>query len=148
RQRQGDDSMLKTLNDAPHSPIPPSWDMIQPVATKTSPHAAEPDQSADPRMWAIVLAGGQGVRLRSLVSRIYGDERPKQYAALLDSRTLLEHTLDRVALLVERERTVVVTMRDHDRYLAPYFSGENDTVSHPHVLWQPEDRGTAAGVLL
>ena len=51
--------------------------------------------------WAVVLAGGEGVRLRALVSRIYGDDRPKQYAALLDSRTLLRQTLDRVSLAAD-----------------------------------------------
>ena len=55
----------------------------------------------------------------------------------------MRHTLDRVALLVRPERTVVVTMQDHDRYLAD----ELDASPHPHVVYQPEDRGTAAGVL-
>ena len=27
--------------------------------------------------WAVVLAGGEGVRLRPLVRRVFGDERPK-----------------------------------------------------------------------
>ncbi len=111
---------------------------------KTSPRAAEVDPYGDRGLWAIVLAGGEGARLRPLVSRIYADGRPKQYAALLDSRTLLHQTLDRVALLVPSERTVVVTMQDHDRYMAGELQGPSD----PHVLWQPEDRGTAAGVLL
>lgn len=95
-------------------------------------------------LWAVVLSGGEGVRLRSLVSRIYGDGRPKQYAALLDSRTLLRQTLDRVALRVPPERTVVVAMEHHAHYLA----GEWAVARSPHLLRQPQDRGTAAGVLL
>ena len=85
---------------------------------QTSPRAAQTERHGTPSVWAIVLAGGAGVKSRPLVDRVYGDGRPKQYAALLDSRTLLRHTLDRVALLVPPERTVVVTMRDHDRYMA------------------------------
>jgi mannose-1-phosphate guanylyltransferase len=136
--------MLKTLKVSTSPSIRRGSAVGDLVVTKTSPRAAEMDRCGDHNMWAIVLAGGEGVRLRPLVSRIYGDGRPKQYAALLDSRTLLQHTLDRVALLVPPERTVVITMQDHDRYMA----GGLDTSSHPHVLWQPEDRGTAAGVLL
>jgi mannose-1-phosphate guanylyltransferase len=98
----------------------------------------------DHDLWAIVLAGGEGIRLRPLVSRLYGDQPPKQYAALLDSRTLLRHTLDRVALVAPPERTVVVTMQSHLRYVASEFRGRRA----PHVLAQPKDLGTAAGVLL
>src|SRR5215831_7638963 len=61
-------------------------------------------------LWAIVLAGGEGIRLRSLVRRACGEERPKQYVPLLESRTLLRQTVDRVAGLVPPERTVVVTL--------------------------------------
>ena len=136
--------MFKTLEPSPNPAIRNGSVVAELTITKPSPCAAEVERDATPSVWAIVLAGGRGVRLRPLVTRIYGDARPKQYAALLDSRTLLRHTLDRVALLVPPERTVVVTMRDHDRYIA----GELDGPSHPHVLWQPEDRGTAAGVLL
>ncbi len=136
--------MLKTLTPSPDAAIRHGAVVGEPALTKTSPLADHMERHGTPSVWAIVLAGGAGVRLRPLVDRIYGDGRPKQYAALLDSRTLLRHTLDRVALLVPPERTVVVTMRDHDRYIA----GELDGPSHPHVLRQPEDRGTAAGVLL
>src|SRR5262249_29391347 len=130
---------VSTIRSLPHGSA-----LAYPALTRTSPLAIERDPHRNHSMWAIVLAGGEGVRLRPLVSRIYRDGRPKQYAALLDSRTLLDHTLDRVGLLVPSERTVIVTMQDHDRYLA----GEFDGPSHPHVLRQPEDRGTAAGVLL
>jgi mannose-1-phosphate guanylyltransferase len=136
--------MFKTLHVTPDPSIQRGSAIAEPAMTKTSPGGAEMNPDLNRSVWAIVLAGGEGVRLRPLVSRIYGDGRPKQYAALLDSRTLLQHTLDRVGLLVSSERTVVVTMQDHDRYMA----GGLDSSSHPHVLRQPEDRGTAAGVLL
>jgi mannose-1-phosphate guanylyltransferase len=137
--------MLQTLTRSPAcSTMTHGAEPEAPAVTKTSPRAIPTPRPDAPRVWAAVLAGGQGVRLRPLVARLYDDERPKQYAALLDSRTLLRHTLDRVGLLVPPERTVIVTMRDHDRYIA----GDLEGPSHPHVLWQPDDRGTAAGVLL
>jgi mannose-1-phosphate guanylyltransferase len=93
------------------------------------------------RFWAIVLAGGQGLRLRPLVERIHADGRPKQFAVLVGERSLLRQTLDRVALTVPPSRTVVVTTRSHARF---FEAGARP----PHFLVQPQDRGTAAGLLL
>ena len=45
-------------------------------------------------LWAIVLAGGEGVRLRPLARRVCGDDRPKQYVPLLGARTLFGQTLE------------------------------------------------------
>ena len=76
--------------------------------------------------------------------QLYGEVRPKQYAVLAGSTSLLRQTLDRVALVIPPPRTVVVTMASHARYLEAELTGLPDA----HVLSQPSDRGTAAGVLL
>jgi mannose-1-phosphate guanylyltransferase len=94
-------------------------------------------------LWAVVLAGGEGVRLRPLVRRVFGDERPKQFCPLLGPRTLLRQTLDRVGRLIPPDRTVVVGLESHERYLAQEFGEPGG----PHVLKQPASRGTAAAVL-
>jgi mannose-1-phosphate guanylyltransferase len=96
-------------------------------------------------LWAAVLAGGEGTRLRLLVRHLCGDERPKQFSPLLGARTLLRQTLDRVGLLIPPERTVVVTLQAHARYLERVLG---EKLPRPHVLSQPESRGTAAGILL
>jgi mannose-1-phosphate guanylyltransferase len=96
-------------------------------------------------LWAVVLAGGDGKRLRPLVRHLCGDERPKQFTPLLGARTLLRQTLDRVGLLIPPERTVVVTLQAHARYLERELG---EKLRRPHVLSQPESRGTAAGILL
>jgi len=104
--------------------------------------STEPGPQRD-HLWAVVLAGGQGVRLRPLARRVCGDDRPKQYVPLLGSRTLLGQTLDRVALLVPPVRTAVVSVQGHVAYVGRECSGPHA----PRVLVQPGDRGTAAGIL-
>jgi len=92
-------------------------------------------------LWTIILAGGEGIRLRPLTRRICGDDRPKQYVPLLEARSLLGQTLDRAARITPPERTVVVTQRRHSKYIADEFRAR----PVPRVLIQPDDRGTAAG---
>ncbi len=94
------------------------------------------------QVWAVVLAGGEGARLRGLVRTLCGDERPKQYVPMIGEQTLLDDTLARVALEIPAERTVVVTMQRHARY---FFDRRPRGES---ILVQPANRGTAAGVLL
>ncbi|MFI5325875.1 MAG: sugar phosphate nucleotidyltransferase [Candidatus Rokuibacteriota bacterium] len=96
-----------------------------------------------PPCWAVILAGGEGMGLRPLVRQVFGADRPKQYVRLLGPRTLLRQTLDRVALAIPQERTLVVTVRRHAGYIAEEFSG----ATRPRILAQPLDRDTAAGVL-
>jgi mannose-1-phosphate guanylyltransferase len=94
-------------------------------------------------LWVVVLAGGWGIRLRPLTRLICGDERPKQYVTVTGSRSLLQQTLDRAALRIPAERTVVVSLEAHASYLAAAMNGHGAS-----VLLQPTERGTAPGVLL
>ena len=103
-----------------------------------------PTPSAPGALWAIVLAGGRGSRLRALTRRIHGEPRPKQYATLVGDRSMLRHTLDRVALRIPGERTFVVSMRGQWKYLEGELTGSPP----PRVVLQPRDRGTAAATLL
>ena len=99
----------------------------------------------DGRAWAVVLAGGKGMRLRGLTRHVYGEDRPKQYAVLTGGKSLLRQTLDRVRLSIPPERTVVVTMAGQGGYMRAELRHEPRP---PHVLEQPKDRGTAAAILL
>jgi Mannose-1-phosphate guanylyltransferase len=95
--------------------------------------------------WAVVLAGGKGMRLRGLTRHVYGEDRPKQYAVLTGGTSLLRQTLDRVRLCIPPERTVVVSMAGQGGYMRAELRHEPRP---PHVLEQPTDRGTAAAILL
>jgi len=117
--------------------------MVQHKASREPLVRVGPTVLARGQFWAIVLAGGEGTRLRPLTDRICGDRRPKQYVSLFESRSLLDQTLDRVSLLVPPTRTVVVTLQSH----SPYYSRQFAAAGSPHVLVQPDDRGTAAGIL-
>ena len=94
--------------------------------------------------WAIVLSGGEGGPLRPFIREVLDLDRPPQYVPLLGPRSPLIQTLDRLALAVSIDRTVVSTVRSHTAYIAEAFHG---CAAPPYVLVQPEDRGTAAGAL-
>lgn len=96
------------------------------------------------RPWAVVLAGGEGVRLRSVTRAITGDDRPKQYVPLIRRESLLCQTMARAARLTSTARTVVVSQRSHAGWLAADLGSHREAT----VLLQPENRDTAAGVLL
>ena len=95
----------------------------------------------DPRV--LILAGGDGLRLRPLVRELTGEDRPKQFAAIVGGESLLAQTRRRAALLVAPEQTQIILTRQH----APYFQGILSGASAPSFLIQPQNRGTATAVL-
>jgi mannose-1-phosphate guanylyltransferase len=89
--------------------------------------------------WTIVLAAGAGRRLASVTGGV-----PKQYWRPEGAQSLLESTVERLGPLALPERTLTIvdaTHRDHVRALGR-------TGDLGAILYQPMDRGTAAGVLL
>jgi mannose-1-phosphate guanylyltransferase len=93
--------------------------------------------------WAVVLAGGDGTRLLELTRGIAGDDRPKQFCAVLGEETLLDRTRRRVALGVSPRRTLFSLSRAHERYYAPLLRG----IEPARVVVQPRNRGTAPAIL-
>lgn len=93
---------------------------------------------------ALILAGGDGTRLRSLTRRISGGDMPKQFCAVLGDATLLEDTYRRVSLSIAPRRTITVVTRKHERFYAPMLAaGMNES----SFAVQPQNRGTATAIL-
>jgi mannose-1-phosphate guanylyltransferase len=90
-------------------------------------------------LWTIVLAAGAGRRLATITGGV-----PKQFWSADGGPSLLEQTVSRVSGLIPASRTVTIVDRRHRRFVdalaeAPRLG---------QVIYQPGDRGTAAGVLL
>jgi mannose-1-phosphate guanylyltransferase len=94
-------------------------------------------------LWGIILAGGEGVRLQPLTRWIVGDARPKQFCSLTGPMTLLEETVRRTTALIPRERQLLSLSRTH----APYYEPVLDRCAGVRPVVQPENGGTALGVL-
>jgi len=93
--------------------------------------------------WALLLAGGEGRRLRSLTKQISGDARPKQFCPIFDGETLLDRTRRRADLLSRMDQQVVVVTRTHARYYAALAH----ELAPARLVEQPQDAGTAPGIL-
>jgi mannose-1-phosphate guanylyltransferase len=92
---------------------------------------------------ALILAGGDGRRLRPLTRQIVGDDRPKQFCPVLGGETLLEQTRRRVAKFAPADRVLIVVVGAHERFYAPLLTD----VPPRCVVIQPENRGTAPAIL-
>ena len=95
------------------------------------------------KRWAVILAGGDGTRLRKLTRAVAGDDRPKQFCQIIGDKTLLEQTQRRVRLSFKFAQTFVVLTRTHERF----FKELNDCTGDRRLI-QPENKGTAPAVLL
>lgn len=99
---------------------------------------------AKDRLWGIILAGGDGQRLRPFIRSHLGLERPKQYCALLGTRSMLRHTIARAERLIPHHRLLTVVTRHHLDY-----AREDLHDRHPEaVIVQPSNRDTGPGILL
>lgn len=94
----------------------------------------------------IVLAAGEGTRLRSFVLQLKGKSLPKQYVNFIGSRSMLEHTFQRAEKMIPSDRLFTVVSRDH----LAHSEVRRQLAGRPEgtVVLQPENKETGPGLLL
>lgn len=95
-------------------------------------------------LWSIILAGGEGERTRPFIEQWLGCHKPKQYCTFVGKRSMLQHTWDRADRLVRPEHKVTVIGQNHREFVNEARVGDPSG----HVIAQPRNCGTAAGVFL
>src|ERR1700689_5112257 len=101
------------------------------------PFSASP-QISEANCAAVILAGGDGVRLSSFTRKVFGYHLPKQFCPLFEGKTLLEQTMHRVSMLVSPAQTLTVLNRAHRQFYPPLLPG----TAPASLFVQPENRGT------
>ncbi|HTM57284.1 MAG TPA: sugar phosphate nucleotidyltransferase [Candidatus Udaeobacter sp.] len=89
--------------------------------------------------WVIVLAGGEGLRLRGRTVGGIRFDRPKQFCRVEGDRTLLDLALDRARTLADPSRILTVVRGEHRLWWEPLLRGTE-------VLSQPADLGNAVAI--
>jgi mannose-1-phosphate guanylyltransferase len=94
---------------------------------------------------AVVLAGGDGTRLRDVAQQLYGYARPKQFCRLGSEQSLLEETVERALRFAgSPERVLVVTSRPHRAEVEECLERWPTVVR----VEQPRNLDTTPGILL
>jgi mannose-1-phosphate guanylyltransferase len=94
--------------------------------------------------WALVLAAGEGSRLRRLTTISEGVAVPKQFCSLRGGPSLLYEAIRRAEAIAPRERICTIVAHQHRRW----WEGALHELPSSNVIVQPENRGTANGILL
>ena len=94
--------------------------------------------------WTLVLAAGEGSRLRALTTTASGTSVPKQFCSLFDGPALLHEALRRAGSLADESRTCVIVAEQHRQWWRETLA----TLPDRNVIVQPCNRGTAIGILL
>jgi mannose-1-phosphate guanylyltransferase len=94
--------------------------------------------------WAVVLAAGEGSRLRSLTTDSQGKSTPKQFCSLNGGPSLLQLALHRAGRVAPMSRVTTIVAAQHESWWHGELAGTQDS----NVVVQPSNRGTAVGALL
>jgi mannose-1-phosphate guanylyltransferase len=94
--------------------------------------------------WVLVLAAGEGTRVRMITRDRWGRRAPKQFTSTDGRQTLLGATLERAKRIAPTGQIVPIVAAHHERWWTLELSGDLSE----NIIVQPKNRGTAAGILL
>ncbi len=86
-------------------------------------------------LYALILAGGKGTRLYPL-SR---SDNPKQFLKLMNNKSFLRNTVDRIKPIINKENIYVVT---NEEYLGK-IKDELPEINEENIFVEPENKETA-----
>ncbi len=86
-------------------------------------------------LYALILAGGKGTRLYPL-SR---SKNPKQFLKVINNKSFLRNTVDRIKPLVSKENIYVVTNKE---YIDKVYE-ELPDVEKKNIFIEPENKETS-----
>jgi mannose-1-phosphate guanylyltransferase len=100
----------------------------------------------DGSLCGLVLAGGEGKRLRPFSRSLGKGTLPKQYVNFIGTRSMLEHTWRRAEQLIPSQRVLTVITQHHLDY--PEVRQQLRNRDKDTVIVQPENKETGHGILL
>jgi mannose-1-phosphate guanylyltransferase len=85
-------------------------------------------------LYALILAGGKGIRLYPLSK----SKNPKQFLKVIDNKSFLRTTVDRIKPLVIRENIYVVT---NEEYIDKIYD-ELPDINKTNIFAEPANKET------
>ena len=101
-------------------------------------------QTLPSSVWSIVLAGGEGERIRPSIQQWLGYPVPKQYCTFVGTRSMLQHTWDRADQIGLPRKKVTVVGRTHQQSLEHHCTRQDEGT----LIFQPRNCDTGPGVFL
>lgn len=95
-------------------------------------------------LWSIILAGSEETRTSPFIQQWLGHPKPKQYCTFVGTRSMLQHTLDRVDRLGSPSKKITVVAQNHQQYASESFARQQSG----HVILEPQYCGTGPGIFL
>ena len=96
--------------------------------------------------WSLILAGGDGSRLRALTTKPCGTSVPKQYCSLHGGHSLLEDAIARAQRVVAPDRVCTIVAQQHRQWWTE-CAQLHEAMENGNLIVQPRNLGTGIGIL-